>query len=104
MKLIVLHKTKAACLAVCAILVVATAIGIAIRASHADMAAVIAREENESYEAMMAAEGVPPDGEGQLPDDGTDAQSGPDGEAAPEDNPDGAAPSASPEKRTISNG
>lgn len=99
MKLIVLHKTKAACLAVCAILVVATAIGIAIRASHADMAAVIAREENESYEAMMAAEGVPPDGEGQLPDDGTDAQSGPDGEAAPEDNPDGAAPSASPEKK-----
>ena len=55
MKLIVLHKTKAACLAVCAILVVATAIGIAIRASHADMASVIAREENESYEEIGRA-------------------------------------------------
>ena len=83
MKLIVLHKTKAVCLAVCAILVAATAIGIAIHASHADMAAVIAREENESYQAMMAAEGIQTDEE-QPAGDGADAQSGPDGEAAPE--------------------
>ena len=98
MKLIVLHKTKAVCLAVCAILVAATAIGIAIHASHADMAAVIAREENESYQAMMAAEGIQTDEE-QPAGDGADAQSGPDGEAAPEENPDGTAPSASPEKK-----